>query len=169
MCPQDMRHPVDAQKLSHDLASKRISSSPRTNREILLFRIRIAPHQIRHRSFVRDLSKPVDDFDLVDGVDRGRKASVYTKDSIVDDDGESEVVEHIGEVGPYARRAVFPNTLGVEAICLGYRSGFVVPSDQVDPRRMSEFETGQEGDGLDAEEPSVDVIAWRGSERGRIV
>lgn len=52
-------------------------------------------------------SEAVDDFDLIDGVNRGRQAAVYTEDLIVDYDRQCEEVEHIGKVVPHVRVAIF--------------------------------------------------------------
>jgi len=41
---------------------------------------------------------------------------VYAEDLVIDDDGEGKEVEHVGEVMPYVRIAVFPRAFGVEAI-----------------------------------------------------
>jgi hypothetical protein len=46
---------------------------------------------------------------------------------------------------------------------LSDRSGLVVPSDELDAIWISELEAGEEGDGLDAKEASIDVIPWGGS------
>ena len=43
--------------------------SPWADGEVFLLRIGIGPDEIRHRPFVRDLSKAVDDLDLIDMVD----------------------------------------------------------------------------------------------------
>lgn len=45
--------------------------------------------------------------------------------------------------------------------CLSDGPRLVVSPDELDPVRVAQFETGEEGDGLDAEEAPVDVIAWR--------
>ena len=43
---------------------------------------------------------------------------------------------------------------------LGDGSGFVISSNQLDPVRVSKFETRKERNGLDAEQPSVHIIAF---------
>jgi len=84
---------------------------------------------------------------------------VYAKDLVVDHHGQSEEVEHIREVMPHICVAVFPCAFGVEAIGLCYATGLVVSSDQVNARRVAKFEADEEGDGLDREETTVNVIA----------
>lgn len=106
---------------------------------------------------------------------------------VVDDDREGEKVKHIGKVLPHGRAAVFPHAFRVESVRLTDREAnqgsvflgvriprapctskgtdlchcatLVVPSDELDAVRIPQFEAGQERDGLDAEQPSVDVVA----------
>lgn len=68
---------------------------------------------------------------------------------IIDDDGQGEKVEHVGEVGPDVSRAVLARAFGVEAVCLcarrqpaqkktnrphlGDRPRLVISPDQLDP------------------------------------
>lgn len=80
------------------------------------------------------------------------------EDLIVDDAGEGQVIEHVGEVMPYCRVAVFARAFGVEAVGLGDAARFVVASDEVDALRVAEFEADEEGDCFDAEEAAVDVV-----------
>lgn len=82
------------------------------------------------------------------------------EDLIVDDAGEGQVIEHVGEVMPYCRVAVFARAFGVEAVGLGDAARFVVASDEVDALRVAEFEADEEGDCFDAEEAAVDVVPW---------
>lgn len=104
---------------------------------------------------------------------------MHAEYSVVDDDGQGEKVEHVGEVLPDGRAAVFPNAFRVEAVRLSERarsakgrtmqslidwahlchsSRLVVPPDELDSVRIPQLEASQERDGFDAEEPSVDVI-----------
>ena len=66
---EDMVHLVDIQELLHHLCAESVARASRRQREFISLRVRITPHQIRHGTLVRDLSEPVDDFDLVDAVD----------------------------------------------------------------------------------------------------
>lgn len=82
------------------------------------------------------------------------------KDLIVDHHGQREEVEHIREVMPDVRVAVFPRAFGVEAVGLGDAARFVVAADEVDAGWVAQFEADEEGDGFDGEEAAVDVVAW---------
>lgn len=70
MGAQDVRHVVNLEEFPHHLCSERVPCPARRQRELVVFRIRIRPHQIGHRALVRDFSEPVDNLDLVDGMDR---------------------------------------------------------------------------------------------------
>jgi hypothetical protein len=49
---------------------------------------------------------------------REYRTSVHTKYLVIDDDRESEEIEHVGEVRPDFGRSVLPNALGVKSIRL---------------------------------------------------
>ncbi len=70
MCSEDMRHGVDVQEFAHDLGPESISCSSRGEGELVPFRVGIGPDEIGHGSFVGNLAEAIDDFDLVDGMDR---------------------------------------------------------------------------------------------------
>ena len=105
-----------------------------------------------------DLSESIYDLDLVYRVYRGRETTVYAEDLVVDDHTESKVVEHVGKIMPDVGITVLPRTLSVKAIGLRNASRFVVPADEVDSLRVSELQTYEKCDSLDAEEPSIDIV-----------
>lgn len=86
-----------------------------------------------------DFSVSVDDFDLVDGVYAWTEAAVYAENVIVNDNCESEKVEHVGKIMPHVGIAVFARTFGVKAVGLGDSTGFMVATDQVDSLRPAEL------------------------------
>jgi len=107
------------------------------------------------------LPKAIYYLDLIDTMYAWAQATVYAENLIVYYAGQAEVVEHVGEVVPYSRVAVFATALGIEAVGLGNAAGLVVATDQVDSGRVAEFEADEEGDGFDAEEAAVDVVAYK--------
>ena len=117
--PQDMTHAVDGEELAHDLRAERVPGAARAERELIALGVRVAPDEVGHGALVWDLAEAVDDLDLVDGVDAGAEAAVHAEDLVGDDDGECQVVEHVGEVVPDLRGAVLARALGVEAVGLG--------------------------------------------------
>jgi len=62
------------------------------------------------------LSEAVDDLDLVDAMDAWAKTTVDTEYLVIDDDRQRQIVEHVREVVPHIRIAVFAAAFGVEAI-----------------------------------------------------
>lgn len=86
-----------------------------------------------------DLTEPVDDFDLIDRVDRRGEAAMDAEYLVVYDDAEGEEVEHVCEVVPDIGVAVFPGTFCVEAVGLGDPTGLVVAADQVDAVGVPQF------------------------------
>lgn len=95
---------------------------------------------------MRYLPEAVDDFDLINAVDAGTEAAVHTKDLVVDDDGEGEEVEHVGEVVPDIGVAVFAVAFSVETVGLGDAAGFMVAPDEVHAGGVAQFEADEEGD-----------------------
>ncbi len=159
MGTQDVHHVVDLEKLFDYLRPKRVACSSGTYRELVLFLIWIRPDEIGHGSFVRYLSESVYNLDLVDGVDRRTEAAVNAKDAVVDDGGQGQEIKHGGEVVPDVCVSVLADALLVKSIGLGDSSGLVVPADEIDARGISQLETGQERDGLDAEQSTVHVVS----------
>lgn len=137
---QDVVHLVDGEELLDDAGAERVAGAARRERELVALRVRVGPDEVGHGPFVGDLAEAVDDLDLVDGVDGGREAAVHAEDLVVDDDGEGEEVEHVGEVVPDVGVAVLAGALGVEAVGLGHASRLVVAADQVHAVRVPELE-----------------------------
>lgn len=151
MRPQDMRHAVDLEELANDLRAERIPRATRGERELVSVGIRIRPHQVCHGALVRDLAIPVQDLDLIDGVDGRREAAVDAEDLVVDHHAQGQEIEHVGEVVPDVGVAVLPGAFGVKPIRLRDAAGFVVSADKMYAMRISQFETDEEGDCFDAE------------------
>lgn len=97
-------------------------------------------------------------FPLVAGREGGFTA-VDAEDVVVDDDAEGEEVEHVCEVVPHTRIPVLATTLRVESVALRHAPAFVVPTDQVHSRGVSQFQADEEGYGFNGEETAVDVVA----------
>ena len=126
---EDVVHFVDVEEFFDDLGAEGVAGASGRERELVPLRVRVAPDQVCHGALVRDLPEAIDDFDLVDAVDAGAEAAVHAEDLVVDDDGQGEEVEHVGEVVPDVGVAVFAVAFGVEAVGLRYASGLVVAAD----------------------------------------
>ena len=68
---EDVVHFVDVEELLDYLGAERVSCASGREGKLITLRVRIAPYQIGHGSFVRYLPEAIDDFDLVDAVDAG--------------------------------------------------------------------------------------------------
>mmetsp|Transcript_31083 Transcript_31083/g.91139 ORF Transcript_31083/g.91139 Transcript_31083/m.91139 type:complete len:336 (-) Transcript_31083:76-1083(-) len=98
--------------------------------------LRVGPHQVAHRAVVRDLLLPVDDADLVEGVDGGGEAAVHAEDLVLDQRRERQVVEDLCAVPPDVDRAVLAQALVIKAVHLRDLPRLVVASDQGDAVRI---------------------------------
>jgi len=105
------------------------------------------------------LAKSINDLDLVDTMNTRTQAAMHAENLIIYNDGEGEVVEHIGEIMPNARIAIFARALSVEAVGLCYAAGLVVATDEVHAVRVAEFKADEEGNGFYAEEAAVYIVA----------
>jgi hypothetical protein len=108
---------------------------------------------------MRYLAEAVDDLDLVDRVDTGRKASVDTEYLVVNDDGERQEIKHVGEVVPYVGIPVFPAAFGIEAVRLGNTAGLVVSADEMYAMGVSKFKANEKRNSFYAEKTAIDIIA----------
>lgn len=89
---------------------------------------------------MRYFPEAVDDLDLVYGMYRWGKATVDAENLVINDHRQREEVEHIREVMPYIRIAVFSRTFGVESIGLGYAARLMVAANEVDSVGVAQFE-----------------------------
>jgi hypothetical protein len=115
---------------------------------------------------VRHLLDPVQSPDVIESVDAGGQTAVQAEDLVVDEGGEGQVVEEVGEVLPDVGVAVLAQTLVVEAVDLSDLAGLVVATKNGDALRVSNLESDEEGDGLDGVVATVDVVAWGGGSEG---
>lgn len=126
---ENVCHRVDLEEFLDDLSAESVASSSWTQREFVSVGVGVAPDQVGHGAFVRDLPEAVDDLDLINAMDAGRQTTVDAEDLVVDDAGEGEVVEHVGEMVPDSSIAVLATAFGVEAVGLGDTAGLVVATD----------------------------------------
>lgn len=110
---------------------------------------------------MRYLSKAVDNFDLIDGMNRRGEAAMDAKNLVVDNYAQGEKIEHISEIMPNICVAVFAGALGIEAIGLRYAPGFMVSPNQVHTMRVSQFETNKQRNSFDAEQSTVNIVACK--------
>ena len=73
---------------------------------------------------MRHLLYSIQRADVIKRVNTGRQAAVQAEDLVVDQGGEREVVEQVGEELPHVGVAVLPQALVVEAVDLRDLAGF---------------------------------------------
>lgn len=161
VCAQNVRHLVHLEEVLHDRRAKRVARATRRDGKLLLVRVRVGPHEVGHRSLVRDLAEAVDDLDLVNVVDRRREAAVQADDLVVDHDRQGEKVKHVGKVLPYVRLRVLAHALGIETVRLCHRAALVVAAHELHAARVPELEAGQERNRLYREQPAVHIVAQK--------
>jgi hypothetical protein len=84
---ENVCHGVDLEEFFDDLSAKGVTSSSWTQREFVSIGVGVAPNQVGHGAFVRDLPEAVDDLDLINAMDAGRQTTVDAKDLVIDDAG----------------------------------------------------------------------------------
>jgi len=98
---------------------------------------------------MRHLLYPVQRPNIVERVNAGRQATVQAEYLVLDEGCEGKEVEEIGKVFPDVGVAVLAQALVVEAVDLGNLAGFVIAAEDGDALRVADFESDEEGDGLD--------------------
>lgn len=81
----------------HDVAAEQIPGPARRQAPPVDL-LRVGPEQIAHGPVVGHLLLPVDDADLVEGVDAGAQSAVDGEDLILDDGRKAEVVKYLRAV-----------------------------------------------------------------------
>lgn len=82
-----------------------------------------------------------------------------TEDLVFDESGEREEIEKVGEVLPDVGIAVLAQAFVVEAVDLSDLTGFVVTTEDGDTLWVADFESDKQGNGLDREVATIDVVA----------
>ena len=100
------RQPVVVVECLADVLAKSIPGATRAYTPTAAV-VRVAPEEITHGPFVGNFLDPVQAADVVEGVDARGQAAVQTEDLVVDQRGQGQVVEQVGEVFPHVGVAVF--------------------------------------------------------------
>ena len=86
---------------------------------------------------------------------------MQTKDLVINQGREREVVKQIRKVLPDVRVAILAQTFIIEAVDLGDLAGFVVASEDCDAGRVADFKGNEESDSFDGVIATVDVVTLR--------
>mmetsp|Transcript_31021 Transcript_31021/g.95995 ORF Transcript_31021/g.95995 Transcript_31021/m.95995 type:complete len:109 (-) Transcript_31021:483-809(-) len=90
--------------------------------------VRITPHEVTYRPFVRNLVCTVQGQNLVYGVQAWRQATMRTKKTFINCGCKREVVEEVRKHFPNICAAVLANALVIEAIDLSNLPRFMIAS-----------------------------------------
>jgi hypothetical protein len=127
-------------ELLRDILSERITSSSGGDTPTASV-IRVGPEQVTDRAFMRYFLDSVELLNLVKSVDTGRKSSMEAEDGVINDSGQGEIIEQLGEEHPDVRVTIFPQALVIEAIDLGDLSHFVVTSENSNSVLVPHFQS----------------------------
>ena len=61
-------------------------------------------------------AESINDLNLIQGMNRGRKAAMNAENLVVNDDAESEEVKHVRKIVPYIGVSIFARAFSIEAI-----------------------------------------------------
>lgn len=120
--------------------------------------IRVGPQQVAHGALVGNLLDAVQGADVVQCVNAGRETAVKAENLVVDEGGQRQVVEEVGEVFPDVSVAVLAQTLVVEAVDLGDLTRLVVAAKNSDALGVSDLESDEKRHRLDGVVASVNVV-----------
>jgi hypothetical protein len=118
----------------------------------------VGPEEVAEEALVGDVDGSGDLPDPVEAVEVRREAAVHAEDLVVDDGGDGEAVEAVGEELPEAD-AEPALALVVEPVDSVDRRALVVASQQEEVVRVLDLVCQQEADRLDALLPAVHVVA----------
>ena len=118
MCATNQRQPVRLAERLHHVLTKEETRAPRTAAPSLLRIFGVGPEEITHRPVMGHFLFAVEVADLVEGHNAGGEAAMDAEYFVVDDGGETEVVEYLCAVAPHRYTSVLANTLIIEPINL---------------------------------------------------
>mmetsp|Transcript_28437 Transcript_28437/g.82252 ORF Transcript_28437/g.82252 Transcript_28437/m.82252 type:complete len:203 (-) Transcript_28437:253-861(-) len=121
--------------------------------------LRVGPEQIAHGPVVGHLLLPIDDADLIEGVDARTQSAVDGEDLVLNDGRKAEIVKDLRAVPPNIDAAVLAQALVVEAVDLGDLPTLVVAADEGDAIGVADLEGQKEEEGLHGVVAPIDEVA----------
>lgn len=119
----------------------------------------IAPEQVANGTVNGHLLDSVQGPYMIQSVNGNREPSMKTKDAIVDQSSQREIIKSVREESPYVRVPVLSAAFIIKPINLGNLSSFMVPSENGNPPGVPDLQGKKQRNSLDRIIPSVDVIA----------
>lgn len=84
---------------------------------------------------------------------------MQAEDLVLDEGGEGEKIEEVGEVFPHVRVAVLSKAFVVKSIDLRDLAGLVISSEDSDTLGITDLKAHKERDRLDGVVATVDIVA----------
>lgn len=120
---------VFLQELGHAVRAERVRHAAVVLAPPLDVLVRVGPEEVAEEARVGHVGRPGHLFDLVEGLELGGEPPVHAEDLLVDEGGDGEAVEAVGEGLPEAD-VVAPLALVVEPIDAVDRGALVVAAEQ---------------------------------------
>ena len=101
--------------------------------------VRIRPEQVAHGAFMRHFHHSVNTLNLVQRVKTWRQATMQTKDLVLHDGRERQVIEQISQELPNVCVTVLAHAFVVEAVDLSDLAAFVIASQNSESVSIAHF------------------------------
>lgn len=157
MGTSNQRYSVVMAKRVNCVPSEEVACSSGWNRPPF-YQLRVRPKQVAHDTFLGNFSEPIYFFKIVDFLNVWGESSVHTENLVVDDCGDSEIVEDLGKSSPDIQRAVLFNALVIEAVNLGDESWLVISSEEGDSVFIAHLQGEEKEESFDTVSSSIDVV-----------
>jgi len=108
---------------------------------------------------MRHLLYPIQSTDIIECVNGWRKTTVQTENLILNESGEGEEVEEIGEVFPDICVTILAQALVVKAVNLCDLARLVIATKDGDALWVADLEADEEGHSFDTVVAAVDIVA----------
>jgi len=129
--------------------------------------IGIRPQQIAHGALVRHLANAVHTSYLVDGGDGRTESAVETKDQVVDERRQRQIIEKIHKQLPYFHVSVLGETFVVESVHLRDLARFVISSEDGDALGITDFERDEQTHAFHRVQTPIHVVTHKDEVGGR--
>ena len=107
---------------------------------------------------MRDLLDSIQRPDIVKSVDGWTQTTVKAEDLILNEGGEREEIEEVGEIFPDIGVAVFSEAFVIKSVDLCDLAGLVVSSKDGDTLGVTDLKANKESDCFDGVVTAVDVV-----------
>ena len=159
MCSVNSIHVILLQKSVADVFSKYITCSSSWNGKARLVSVRIAPHQVCVRTFMRNFLNSLNRFDIVYLMQCWTQATMHTENFIVNNGSDRKIIKNISEHLPHLWISIFALAFSIKAINLRNLSCFMVASQKTDSRWVPKFQSEKKGDSFYWVCATIDIVS----------